>query len=119
MSILADDSVPFSDPIPIPSPPPPPGASSVCLNLARTQLTGRPGNHQPIADKLQITRAQLALAWCLKNENVSAVITGASRPEQVVENCAALKALHKLTPEVMAEIDGIVGRVDLDPARQD
>jgi aryl-alcohol dehydrogenase-like predicted oxidoreductase len=50
---------------------------------------------------------------------VSAVITGASRPEQVVENCAALKALDKLTPEVMAEIDEIVGKVDLDPARQD
>ncbi|KAG8156400.1 hypothetical protein KVR01_013741 [Diaporthe batatas] len=74
---------------------------------------------KPIADKLGITRAQLALAWCLKNENVSAVITGASRPEQVVENCAALKALDKLTPEVMAEIDDIVGKVDLDPARQD
>lgn len=74
---------------------------------------------QPIADKLGITRAQMALAWCLKNENVSAVITGASRPEQVVENCASLVALDKLTPGVMAEIDDIVGRVELDPARQD
>lgn len=74
---------------------------------------------QPIADKLGITRAQLALAWCLKNENVSAVITGASRPEQVVENCASLQALDKLTPEVLAEIDGIVGKIELDPARQD
>lgn len=97
-----------------------PGLSSVYRRLVRTQLTGGPGNHQqPIADKLDITRAQLALAWCLKNENVSAVITGASRPEQVVENCAALKALDKLTPEVMAEIDEIIGKVDLDPARQD
>lgn len=93
--------------------------SPVCYSLARTLLTGGTVIHQPIADKLEITRAQLALAWCLKNENVSAVITGASRPEQVVENCAALKALDKLTPEVMAEIDDIVGRVDLDPARQD
>lgn len=106
----------ISGQIPIPNPMTP---SSVCYSLARTQLTGGTGNHQPIADKLQITRAQLALAWCLKNENVSAVITGASRPEQVVENCAALKALDKLTPEVMAEIDDIVGKVDLDPARQD
>lgn len=47
------------------------------------------------------------------------MITGASRPEQVVENCASLKALDKLTPEVLAEIDDIVGKIELDPARQD
>jgi aryl-alcohol dehydrogenase-like predicted oxidoreductase len=55
----------------------------------------------------------------LKNPHVSAVITGASRPEQVVDNCAALKVLDKLTPDVMTEIDGIVGGIQLDPARQD
>lgn len=74
---------------------------------------------KPIADKLGVTRAQLALAWCLSNKNVSSVITGASRPEQVVENCAALKVLDKLTPEVLSEIDDIVGKIELDPARQD
>lgn len=74
---------------------------------------------KPIADKLGVTRAQLALAWCLSNKNVSSVITGASRPEQVVENCAALKVLDKLTPELLAEIDDIVGKIELDPARQD
>jgi aryl-alcohol dehydrogenase-like predicted oxidoreductase len=55
----------------------------------------------------------------LKNPNVSSVITGASKPDQVVENCQALQILHKLTPEVLAEIDGIVGEIELDPARQD
>lgn len=74
---------------------------------------------KPVADKLGVTRAQLALAWCLANKNVSSVITGASRPEQVVENCAALKVLDKLTPGVLAEIDEIVGKIELDPARQD
>lgn len=74
---------------------------------------------KPVADRLGVTRAQLALAWCLANKNVSSVITGASRPEQVVENCAALKVLDKLTPEVLAEIDEIVGKIELDPARQD
>jgi len=59
------------------------------------------------------------LAWCLKNPNVSSVITGASSPEQVVQNVKALKSVEKLTPEIMAEIDGIVGTVELDPARQD
>ena len=47
------------------------------------------------------------------------MITGASRPEQVVDNCAALKIIDKLTPDVMAEIDAVVGSVQLDPARQD
>lgn len=55
----------------------------------------------------------------MKNENVTSVITGASRPEQVVENCEAVKALDKLTPAILAEIDDIVGSIQLDPARQD
>ncbi|OAL52824.1 Aldo/keto reductase [Pyrenochaeta sp. DS3sAY3a] len=74
---------------------------------------------KPIAEKLGVSQAQLSLAWCLKNPNVSAVITGASRPEQVVENCKALQVLDKLTPEVLAEIEAIVGKIQLDPARQD
>lgn len=82
-------------------------------------LIGKARKLKPIADKLDITQAQLALAWCLKNPHVSAVITGASRPEQIVENCKALQVLEKLTPEVMAEIDDIVGKIDLDPVRQD
>src|SRR5207248_9598575 len=40
----------------------------------------------PIAREIGCTMAQLSLAWCLKNPNVSSVITGASRPEQVTEN---------------------------------
>lgn len=75
--------------------------------------------NQPIADKLGVTQSQLSLAWCLKNPHVSAVITGASRPEQVVENCQALKILDKLTPDILAEIDEIAGKIELDPARQD
>lgn len=67
-----------------------------------------------------MTQSQLALAWCLKNENVSSVITGASRPEQIVENVKCLQILDKLTPEVMGEIDALVGnKPALDPARQD
>ncbi|KAI1500753.1 NADP-dependent oxidoreductase domain-containing protein [Biscogniauxia marginata] len=72
-----------------------------------------------VADKLGITQSKLAVAWCLKNPNVTSVITGASRPEQIVENVGALKVLDKLTPEVMDEIDGITqNKVELDPARQ-
>jgi len=63
----------------------------------------------PVANELGCSMAQLALAWCLKNPNVSAVITGASRVEQVHENMKALEIAPKLTPEVMARIDEILG----------
>jgi aryl-alcohol dehydrogenase-like predicted oxidoreductase len=66
-----------------------------------------------------VTQSQLSLAWCLKNPHVSAVITGASRPEQIVENCEALKLLERMSWDVMREIDEIVGKIELDPARQD
>ncbi len=61
-----------------------------------------------IAEKLDCTMAQLALAWCLKNPNVSTVITGASKPEQVVENMAALEVVPRLTDEVMDQIEEIL-----------
>ncbi|GLB09367.1 hypothetical protein AtubIFM57258_005285 [Aspergillus tubingensis] len=73
-----------------------------------------------VADKMGVKLSQLALAWCLKNENVSAVITGASRPEQVVDNVESLKLLPRLTPEIMTEIDEYLqNKPDQDPARQD
>lgn len=59
----------------------------------------------PVAESLGCTLAQLALAWCTKNPNVSTVITGASRTSQVLENFAALDVIPLLTPDVMALID--------------
>jgi len=59
----------------------------------------------PIAADVGCTLAQMSLAWCLMNPNVSTVITGASRPAQVVENMRALDVVPKLTPDVMARID--------------
>ncbi len=64
---------------------------------------------QPVADELGISLAQLALAWTLKNPNVSTVITGASRAAQVKENMKALQAAEKLTPDVMQRLDEILG----------
>ncbi len=63
----------------------------------------------PIASELGISMAQMAIAWCLKNPNVSTVITGANRVDQVAENMKALDAVEKLTPEVMARIDEVLG----------
>jgi voltage-dependent potassium channel beta subunit len=62
----------------------------------------------PLADELDCTLAQLALAWCLANPNVSTVITGASRAQQVHENMKALAVVPHLTPDVMARIDEIL-----------
>jgi voltage-dependent potassium channel beta subunit len=61
-----------------------------------------------IADDLGCTMAQLALAWCLTNRNVSTAITGASRPEQVEENMKAMDVVERLSPDVLERIEGIV-----------
>ena len=62
-----------------------------------------------VADDLGVTQAQLALAWCLKNPNVSTVITGASRVEQVHQNMKALDAVPLLTQDVMDKLDLVLG----------
>jgi aryl-alcohol dehydrogenase-like predicted oxidoreductase len=64
---------------------------------------------EPVAAELDCTLAQLALAWCLSNDDVSTVITGASRPEQVKENFAALDVAARLTPELLETIEEILG----------
>lgn len=66
------------------------------------------GQLMPIAEELGCTVAQLALAWCLVNRDVSTVITGASRPEQVEENMASLEVVPKLTDEVLERIEKIL-----------
>ena len=67
-----------------------------------------------VADELGCSLAQLGLAWCLANPNVSTVITGASRASQVTENMKALEVADKLTDEVLQSIEGILG----DPAEE-
>jgi voltage-dependent potassium channel beta subunit len=62
----------------------------------------------PIAQELDCSMAQLALAWCLKNPDVSSVITGASKPEQVWENMQALEVAERLTPEGLERIEAIL-----------
>jgi voltage-dependent potassium channel beta subunit len=63
---------------------------------------------RPIADRLDCTMAQLALAWCTKNPNVSTVITGASRVDQVVSNFEALDVVALLTDDVKAEMEAAI-----------
>jgi aryl-alcohol dehydrogenase-like predicted oxidoreductase len=64
---------------------------------------------KPIADEAGLTLAQLAVAWVLQNDNVSAAIIGASRPEQVSDNVKASGIV--LEPATMKAIDDVVGPV--------
>ncbi len=66
------------------------------------------GQLVPIAEELGVTMAQLALAWTLKNPNVSTTIMGASRPEQVLENLKALDVVEQLTPDIMEQIETVL-----------
>ncbi|MCJ1322527.1 hypothetical protein MMC15_007876 [Xylographa vitiligo] len=64
---------------------------------------------KPIADKVGCDQAALAMAWVLKNPNVSSAITGASKPEQIYKTVKSLEVVPKLTPEIMSEIEEILG----------
>ncbi|KAJ4955508.1 hypothetical protein NE237_012291 [Protea cynaroides] len=70
----------------------------------------------PIADELNVPLAQLAIAWCAANPNVSSVITGATKEAQIHENMKAIDLIPKLTPEVMEKIEAVV---QSKPKRQD
>jgi voltage-dependent potassium channel beta subunit len=63
---------------------------------------------QTVAGDLGVPLAQMALAWCLKNPNVSTVITGASKLEQLEGNLKAMDVVSQLTPDVMDKIQVIL-----------
>jgi len=61
-----------------------------------------------LANELGVSTAQLSIAWCIKNPNVTTAILGASRKEQLLENLKALEARDKITAEVIKKIEDIV-----------
>lgn len=61
-----------------------------------------------IAKSLGCTSSQLALAWCLKNPNISSVITGASKASQIEENVKSLQIVPLLTEDVMRAIEEVL-----------
>jgi aryl-alcohol dehydrogenase-like predicted oxidoreductase len=78
--------------------------------LERVQLV------RPLADEAGLSMAQLALAWVLQNDNVSAALIGATRPEQVHDNVKASGV--KLDADLLAKIDQVLEPViERDPAR--
>ncbi len=68
-----------------------------------------------IADDLGTNLPRLALAWCLKNKNVSTVITGASKVEQLKDNLLALEVVEKLSDEVLLKIETVLENKPVHP----
>ncbi len=70
-----------------------------------------------VADQAGLPLHHMALLWCLSNPRVSTVILGASRLSQLQDNLKALESKAKLTPEVLAAIEGVMGNKPAAPAR--
>jgi len=60
------------------------------------------------AKEIGVSMPQFGVAWCLKNPNVSTVILGATKTEQLEETLKSTEILHKLTPDVMEHIETIL-----------
>lgn len=92
------------------------GGAQTLKGFLRDEVLERVSRLQPIAEQSGLSMAQLAVAWVLQNDNVSAAIIGASRPEQVSENVRASGV--RLEQDVMDAIDEALGDVVLrDPLR--
>jgi aryl-alcohol dehydrogenase-like predicted oxidoreductase len=61
-----------------------------------------------LAGELDISVAELSLAWCIRNPNVTTAILGATRKEQLLQNLKAVEAMKKLDAAVLERIEGIV-----------
>lgn len=61
-----------------------------------------------LARSLDISLAQLSIAWCINNPNVTTAILGATNKAQLLENLGALEAKEKLSADIMQQIDEIV-----------
>ncbi len=68
-----------------------------------------------IAEEIGVSITNMALAWCLKNPNVSTLILGASKPEQLQENLGCLEVVKKLTPEVLEKIETVLNNKGVYP----
>ena len=66
---------------------------------------------EPIAKELGCSLAQLAVAWCLKNQNVSTVLLGATSAEQLSENLKSAAVAEKLSDSLLSEIEKATANV--------
>jgi voltage-dependent potassium channel beta subunit len=85
-----------------------PGYEGLGRRLTDERTNEKVRRLKAVADELGCSLAELSLAWCAKNPDVSSVITGASRVEQVEQNMRAIDVLPLLTDDVLARIDAAV-----------
>ncbi|MEP7177808.1 MAG: aldo/keto reductase, partial [Pseudonocardiales bacterium] len=91
------------------------GGANMIKRWMKDDVLARVQKLAPLAAELDLTMAQLAVAWVLRNPNVSAAIVGASRPEQVAENVKA--AGVRIPDDAMGRIDDVLDdAVTSDPA---
>ena len=91
------------------------GGADVIKDLLDDEILRRVQGLVPLADQAGLSLAQLAVAWVLQNQNVSAAIIGATRPEQVHDNAQASGVV--LEADLVAAIDEVLGdKVERDPA---
>ncbi|MFL6061025.1 MAG: aldo/keto reductase family protein [Marmoricola sp.] len=101
----------------LPGQPPPAGSRATDTNggadfiqrLMAEEILEAVQRLKPVAAEVDLTLAQLAVAWVLQNPNVASALVGASRPEQVAENVKA--AGVKLPEATMKQIDDVLGDV--------
>ena len=74
------------------------------------QKIGKVKELQPIAERLEISLTQLALGYCLKNPNVSTIILGASKKEQLMENLGTLSIMDKITDSTIKDINKVLDK---------
>ncbi len=87
-----------------------PGYGWLAKRLTDQAEVDRVERLRPIAEEIGCTMAQLAIAWCASNPNVTTVITGASRASQVVDNMGALEVLEVFTPELKQRVDAAIAK---------
>ncbi len=85
------------------------GGANMIKRFLRDDLLSAVAGLRPIAEEVELTMAQLAVAWVLSNDNVAAAIVGASRPEQVQENVKAVGV--RLPADILRRIDEVLGDV--------
>ncbi|XP_040886933.1 voltage-gated potassium channel subunit beta-2-like isoform X2 [Toxotes jaculatrix] len=80
----------------------------LCSDEGKKQLNKIKELHL-LADRLNCTPAQLAIAWCLRSEGVSSVLLGVSNTEQLLENIGSVRVLSQLAPSLITEMDTLLG----------
>ena len=92
------------------------GGADMISRFMNDDVLGRVQQLKPVASDLGLSMAQLAVAWVLQNDNVSAAIIGASKPAQVQDNVGASGVT--LDADVLARIDEVLGDLPSSDASQ-